>query len=58
MGIIRVKDPFLCVVKLVIGLVGNVSKRLLHLCIPVGLDQVLEIATVGRTRMRDVCTAC
>ena len=43
---------------LFIGLVDNISKRLLHFGIPVGFDQILQVTAVGRTGIRDVCIRC
>ena len=45
-------------VELVIDLIGSLSKGLLHFAIPVGLDQVLQVATVSRAGVRDICMKC
>jgi hypothetical protein len=52
---LRVKDPFLGMVELIGDRVRSLAKRLLDFAVPVGLDQVLEIPTVGRGRVRNVC---
>jgi UDP:flavonoid glycosyltransferase YjiC (YdhE family) len=41
-------------VELVIDVIGSLSKGLLHFAIPVGLDQVLQVAAVGRAGVGDI----
>lgn len=52
---LRVKDPFSGMMELMIDVIGSLSKGLLHSAIPVGLDQVLQVAAVGGTGMGDIC---
>lgn len=54
---LRVKDPFLCVVEVIRDLVCSMAQRLLDSIVPVGLDQVLEILAVGRSRVGDIWRA-
>lgn len=52
---VRVKRPFFCVVEVIRDLVCSVAQRFLDSGIPVGFDQVLEIPTVSRSRVGNIC---
>jgi hypothetical protein len=55
---LRIKDPFSGMMELVIDVIGSLSKGLLHFAIPVGLDQVLQVAAVCRAGVGDICMKC
>jgi hypothetical protein len=53
-GILRIKDPFLRVMKFVRDLVRGITEGLLHSGVPVGFHKVLEIPAVGRARVGNI----
>lgn len=46
---IRVENPFLCVCKMVAGLVASSSEWIHHILLPVILHEVFEILTISRS---------
>lgn len=56
--LLRIKDPFLGLVEIVGDLVGSRAKGLLDSGVPVGLDEIFYIPTVGGRRVGDIYCMC